>query len=140
MQRLFDPFTHKILQAFCPQKPNVVGSMRLQGMYWPTDFDQFQQVHVHSVHEAVELLRSAIRALQALPNVRCTEIKWADRNMEPSHFLEMPTADLAAMLQRGSMIKLDAIAWLDSSARYAELSIGNRKTRRMHKASLNDFL
>ena len=73
MQRLFDPFTHKILQAFCPRhKPNVVGSMRLQGMYWPTDFDQFQQVSVHSVSQAVELLRSAIRSLQALPNVRCT--------------------------------------------------------------------
>ena len=123
MQRLFDSFTLKILTAFCPRhKPNVVGSMRLQGMYWPTDFDQFQQVYVYSVHEAVELLRSAIRSLQALPNVRCTEIKWADRNMKPSHFLEMPTADLAAMLQRGSMIKLDAVAWLDSSARYAEFS------------------
>ena len=120
MQRLFDPFTLKILQAFCPRhKPNVVGSMRLQGMYWPTDYDQFQQVQVHSVSQAVELLRSAIRSLQALPNVRCTEIKWADRNMKPSHFLEMPTSDLAALLKRGGMIKLDAIAWLDSSARYA---------------------
>ncbi|NBO39654.1 hypothetical protein EBU99_13840 [bacterium] len=96
--------------------------MRMQGMYWPTDFDQFQQVHVHSVHEAVELLRSAMRSLQALPNVRCSEIKWADRKMKPSHFLEVPTAELAALLQRGSMIKLDAIAWLDSSARYAEFS------------------
>ena len=97
--------------------------MRLQGMYWPTDYDQFQQLTVGSATDAVTLIKDAIRALRSLPNVRCTEIKWCDTNMKPAAFLARPAKLLAAeLLHRGGMIKLDAVAWLDSGARYTEFS------------------
>ena len=124
MNRQFDKPTQTILQAFCPhQHPNVVGSMRLQGMYWPTDYDQFHQLTVGSAADAVQLLKNAIEALRSLPNVRCTEIKWCDVNMKPAVFLKRSSKQLAAeLLHRGGMIKLDAVAWLDSGARYTEFS------------------
>jgi hypothetical protein len=124
MIRNFDPFTYRILSAFCPGKePNVVGSMRLQGMYWPTDFDQFQLIEVKTPKDAVLLLRRAIHSLRSIPNVRVPEIKWAGRNMKPSMFLATPTSHLAQeLLKTKGKVKLDAVAWLDSSARYAEFS------------------
>ena len=61
--------------------------MRLQGMYWPTDYDQFQQLTVGSAADAVQLLKDAIKALRSLPNVRCTEIKWCDINMKPAELI-----------------------------------------------------
>ena len=97
--------------------------MRLQGMYWPTDYDQFQQLTVRSAADAVQLLKDAIEALRSLSNVRCTEIKWCDINMKPAIFLKRSLMLLAAeLLHRGGMVKLDAVAWLDSGARYTEFS------------------
>ena len=124
MKRVFDPFTHRILSAFCPgQEPNVVGSMSTQGVYWPTDFDQFQLIKVKAPRDAVLLLRRAIRTLRSIPNVRVPEIKWAGRNMKPSVFLATPAPQLAQdLLKTKGKVKLDAVAWLDSSARYAEFS------------------
>jgi len=124
MKRVFDQFTHNILSAFCPgQEPNVVGSMSTQGMYWPTDFDQHQLLKVKAPKDAVLLLRRAIRNLRSIRNVRVPEIKWAGRNMKPSVFLATPAPQLAQDLQKSKgKVKLDAVAWLDSSARYAEFS------------------
>ena len=96
--------------------------MRLQGMYWPTDYDQFQQRTVGSAAYAVQLLKDAIEALRSLSNVRW-EIKWCNINIKPAIFLKKPSKQLAAeLLHRGGMIKLDAVAWLDSGARYTEFS------------------
>ena len=43
--------------------------------------------------------------------------------MKPAVFLKRSSKQLAAeLLHRGGMIKLDAVAWLDSGARYTEFS------------------
>ena len=43
--------------------------------------------------------------------------------MKPAVFLKRSSKLLAAeLLHRGGMVKLDAVAWLDSGARYTEFS------------------
>lgn len=124
MIRDFDPFTFRILSAFNPNKPiNVVGSQRLRGSYFSNDFDQFQQVHLAVPMDALILLRNAILSLRSIPNVRVPEIKWSGRNMNPQTFLRSNPAKLLNELaySKGT-VKLDAIAWIDSSARFAEFS------------------
>ena len=122
MKRVFDPFTHRILSAFNPGKQiNVVGSQRLRGAYFQNDLDQFQQIHISVPMDSLVVLRKAM--LRSIPNVRVPEIKWSGRNMNPQTFLKTnPSQLLNELAYSKGMIKLDAIAWIDSAARFAEFS------------------
>ncbi len=73
--------------------------------------------------EALVVLRNAILSLRSIPNVRVPEIKWSGRNMNPQTFLKTnPSQLLNELAYSKGMIKLDAIAWIDSAARFAEFS------------------
>lgn len=126
MKRVFDSTTDEILNAFAMQQPvNIVGSMAFNGMYWPTDIDQYQLVPVKSSSDAVHKMREVIRDLKKIRAVRVTEVKWGTVNgdafkLSPHAFLNAEHSMLAAALANGGRVKLDAVAWLQG--RYIEMS------------------
>ena len=126
MKRAFDGNTNRILRAFSMGQPvNVVGGMARPGLHFATDFDQFQLVRVSGAEDAVQKARVVIERLSALKDCRVLEVKWGTERgkplkQTPVQFLEASTKALAAALQRGGMVKIDAVAWLVE--RYVEFS------------------